>query len=94
MNQLLRTKFSELYRPAIRGNGLVHGLCILLSSFGADYGDSLRVVLLAVSAHWALFFLIILRRPTSPTSWDLRLLHWGFIPLVLAIAATSSIYYR
>jgi hypothetical protein len=94
MNQLLRTKISELYRPAIRGNGLVHGLCILLNSFCLDGGFLLRLTVLAAAAHWTLFLLIIMRRPTSPTPLDLRILHWGFIPLVLAIAAAGGFYNR
>ena len=53
---------------------------LLLSSLLLDGGHTFRVWLIAACAHWTAIGLIIGRRSTAPTKWDLGLIRYAYVP--------------
>jgi hypothetical protein len=67
------------------GSALVQtGIIILLSALIMDFGDTLRVNLVAALVFWGWTFVAIYRRPDKPAAMDLSLIRSGLIPFVIS----------
>ncbi|MCE9583394.1 MAG: hypothetical protein K8T20_12985 [Planctomycetes bacterium] len=59
-------------------------MALVATAFLLDCGTMLHVSLFAIAAHWAGILMVILRRPSAPTWFDLGLIRFGFIPVGVA----------
>jgi len=48
-----------------------------------DFGETLRVSLVALLLFWGWIFVAMYRRPEKPTTIDLKLIRWGTIPFAV-----------
>jgi len=75
------TSLSPEYRKATEFAVAQQFIAFVVTSLLLDGGMMLRVTLYAIASHWAVILVVIIRRPTSPTLFDLLLLGFGFIPV-------------
>ena len=72
------------YKDSIKF-ALVQQITILLLSAGVlDGGDMFSICLIPFLAFWTCVFLIRLRRPETPSRFDLLFIKWSYIPLCVA----------
>jgi len=55
----------------------------LLSVLVLDGGETARLSAIGLLIFWASVLMAIWRRPRDPTSFDLLLVRWGCLPLVV-----------
>jgi hypothetical protein len=73
--------FSESYRPAIR-RGIIWAFVLALwCSLVLDMGESLHSLFCALGGYVGLVLIVMLRRPKTPTAFDLILVAWA-VPLI------------
>lgn len=77
--------FSENYRSPLRCALAWIGLLALFCTGVLDYGASSRTFLYTVGVYVPLLLLIMLRRPSTPSRFDLFLIGSGF-PLFFLVA--------
>lgn len=73
--------FSHGYRGAIELAVAQQLIALVATAFLLDGGVLLRASLFAIAAHWVVILAVVLRRPLSPTRFDLGLVRFGFIPV-------------
>ncbi len=69
------------YREAIVFTLIQQVPCALLSMLMLDGGVMARICGITILGFWAAVALMMIRRPLSPTSFDIMFLRWGFFPL-------------
>ena len=95
---------ARLPRDPIPDSNPYHGplltalsLTVLLLGLAActmDYGETLRLSALAVVIFWGWVFYVRWRRPAFPTKWDLVLIEFGIIPMVVGfVMATHFVWH-
>lgn len=88
------SQFTEAYRRpihwALAQQLVVSTLCLL----ALDGGVLARECALVLMAFWSGALLIMMRRPVAPTSIDLRLIQFGFVPLMLLVELLSMLFHR
>ena len=65
-------------------------LFILLGTMTFDSGDFLRSVILSILGYWIVALIIVLRRPTLPSRFDLAVIRSGFIVILFIVVALIS----
>jgi hypothetical protein len=74
---------ASYWRPLL--NGLILQLVVLVSSgLLLDGGVTFQINMMAWAGFWGGVFVVLCRRPGSPTRFDLWFLRWGYLPLTLA----------
>ena len=81
-----RRLLSPAYRGAVLDALIVQAPIILLSGLLADGGAIVWICMKSALVFWAAIVLIVVRRPTAPSIWDLRFIRFGFL-LLLPICA-------
>ena len=76
---------SALYWPAIKFGVYVQAILGILSALVLDMGQTLSVFKVAFLCHWFGIFLLLARRPNSPTKADVVFIRWGTPLLMMAI---------
>lgn len=84
------TGYSPEYDQAFRTSVVVAAASGVLSALVLDNGVTGRAFFVAILCHMAMTSLIMARRPSSPTAFDLWLVRWGLIPLGLLIATVGT----
>jgi len=69
------------FRKAIRFTIVQHIMFLVCAGFILDGGTLLRMVLFSMAAHWVVIFTILIRRPKSPTRFDIGMIRTGFLPI-------------
>jgi hypothetical protein len=77
-------EFSPLYRPAVLGCLAVQAFLFILTGLMLDFGRMNKLCAIVIVAQWIGFFVVLGRRPLSPTQSDLWFIRWGSVPLLLA----------
>ena len=70
---------------------MFQAIFLLLGSTCFDNGDLLRWVILSIIAYWILALIIVIRRPQSPTRFDLAAIRSGFIVIFLLVIAFTGV---
>ena len=81
---------AEDYRRAIFSSLILQVILGFLAMMVLDGGRIAHTTGIAVLAFWAGAAVIILRRPKSPTEWDLFLVRFGFLPLLIMTFALAE----
>ena len=87
-------KLSPLYWPAIKFGMLVQAIFGILASLVLDMGKSLGIFKVAFLVHWLCIFLILARRPLSPTKADIVFVRWGTPLPMIAIALIAPLVWK
>jgi len=87
-------KISAQYGPALRLAIAQQSVPLLASAFILDGGVLLRAVLFSGIAHWILICVILLRRPSSPTRFDISAIRIGFLPMIVFAGAIAAFVSR
>ena len=66
-------------------------LTILLAALMLDFGETLRLSLVAIPLFWGWIFVAMYRRPDRPTTTDLIVIRWGTIPFVICFVLAVRI---
>ena len=67
---------------------------MLIAALILDGGFILRCFGIGLLAHGCLIAIICLRRPSSPTSLDLGLIRYGFLPIALVVSRAVTFVYQ
>jgi hypothetical protein len=84
----------EAYWPAFRTALIWQAGLGLLSLLMLDMGQTARVWAIALMCHLAIIWLILIRRPLTPTRLDLATIRYAALPLMIAIAAFGPVLLR
>jgi hypothetical protein len=77
-----RRLLSPAYRSAVLDATIVQAPILFLSGLAADGGAAAWICMKAALVFWAAVVLIAIRRPQSPSKWDLRFIRFGFLLLL------------
>jgi hypothetical protein len=78
------------YRRAIYDALILQVVLTLITMMVLDGGHIAHTTGIAVLAFWSGAAVIIIRRPTAPTQTDLRLIRFGFLPLLIVTFMLSE----
>jgi hypothetical protein len=87
-------EFSPAYRTPLRFAVAQHFIVILLTAFLLDGGAMLRASSFAVAAHWVVIVVVMCRRRSAPTGFDLGLIRVGFLPVAIIAGAIAGLLGR
>ncbi len=82
---------SDKYISPIRDSFALQVLFALLGSIIIDNGFCARAVIISIAAYWAGFLLIAIRRPRTPTKWDLLIVRWGFLVILFVAVPVATL---
>src|SRR5262249_31952460 len=83
---------SDTYRSPLRRALIIQLVAVVLSGLMVDYGRIFaRITLIAGVAFWVGVLLMMVRRPQAPTAWDLWMVRWGFLPLLLFLQVIARL---
>jgi len=64
----------------------IQAILAVLTALMLDSGETHRVFWVSVLCQWATVFIILVHRPMAPTKWDLAIVRYGVIPLLIVVA--------
>ena len=70
---------------------IFQAIFLLLGSIALDLGEQLRWTILSIIAYWITALIIVIRRPQSPTRFDLAAIRSGFIVIFLLVIAFTGV---
>ena len=91
MRAIASTRFSPLYRPAISSAVIQQTAMLVQAVLILDGGGTFRGCCVAALAHWAAIVMIVARRPSSPTRFDLAIVRYGFWMMFLLMLPAAPI---
>ena len=81
--------FHESYRPVLKFGIISAILLLLLPALALDMGECAIAYLQALAIYLSLVLIVLFRRSSSPTKFDLFALKWGFVILFFLCIALS-----
>jgi len=84
----------ESYRGPLMSAVVLSGTILVLSALVLDFGETLRVNLVALLLFWGWIVVVLYRRPEKPTALDLWLVRWGILPFVICFLVVVQIVWR
>lgn len=66
-------------------------LVFVLVSLGTVTGQMLMWVLYSLAIYWVMTFIMIARRPRSPTRVDLIVIRYGFFVILAAVIGSTTV---
>ena len=85
---------SESYSSPL-WRALIHsGIIAILSVLMLDGGETARLSGIGLAVFWAWVFAAIWRRPQNPTAFDLLLIRWGCLPLIVGFEVAIWVVWR
>jgi hypothetical protein len=72
----------------------IQAVLAVLTALTLDLGQIQRAFWVAMLCHWATVFIVVLRRPMTPTKFDLAIVRYGIIPLLLIVATFGPLLLR
>jgi hypothetical protein len=85
---------SRPYWPALRNALLLQSVLGMFTALLLDGGRSFTFFGVALLAHWIGIILIVARRPTTPTEFDLSFIRIGILPIFVLTGAISPLVWR
>jgi hypothetical protein len=87
-------QFSPKYGPALRACFCLQAAFFLLTAMVLDTGRLNRMCQLAIVGQWLGIFLVLGRRPLSPTLSDLLFIRYGIMPLLVAMPFLAGLVWK
>ena len=87
---MITIPLAKEYKRPVYDALILQAIVCVLSGMVLDGGRFAHTVFLALLAFWCGATMIILRRPKAPTKWDLVLVQFGFLPLVMLTFALAG----
>ena len=87
-----KSDISRLYKAAFIKTYIQQGLVLFFASLMLDGGFTLYACILAAVLYWMGTGIIIARRPLLPTTFDIGLISYSFIPLAFITSFISWIW--
>jgi hypothetical protein len=91
---LANVSISEAYRGPLYSALLFSGTIAVLSALMLDGGEAARLSAIGLLVFWGWIFVGICKRPRNPTSFDLFLVRWGCLPLVLGFQVMVHVVWQ
>ena len=88
------TDYSPEYNAAFKTALLVQAVLAIVTALVLDFGQTHRAFWVAFLCQWAMAWIILLRRPTHPTRFDLSLVRYGIVPLLSIVAGVGPWFLR
>jgi hypothetical protein len=82
------------YWPAMRMALIWQGVLGVLSALLLDFGQTFRVFGVAFLCHWAIIWIVLFRRPLTPTRFDLWIVRYATLPLMILIGGFAPAWLR
>ena len=82
------------YRDSLSSTILLTGIIVVLSALVTDFGETLRINLIAVLLYWGWIFVSMYRRPEKLTTLDFWLIRWGIFPFVICFWTVVQAVWR
>jgi hypothetical protein len=89
-----RVTIPEIYRGPLWSAVVLSGTILVLSALVVDFGETLRVNLVALLLFWGWIVVALYRRPEKPTAIDLWLVRWGILPFVICFLVVVQTVWR
>ncbi|MEN6496011.1 MAG: hypothetical protein ABFD16_17150 [Thermoguttaceae bacterium] len=83
---------SSTFAPVVKSAILQQVVVGVLAALMLDGGLAARAAIVGIAAYWLTTGMIVVRRPTAPTTLDLVWIKFGF--LLVFLAAIASFYLR
>jgi hypothetical protein len=77
----LKLPVADTYRSAFRLALLQQIPWAMLCLLMLDFGRSAKICGIAMLAFWVAAFIMMARRPESPTRFDMGFIRWAFFPI-------------
>ena len=90
-HQKLTAQISESYIQDLGFSAVFQMLLLLLTALGAIDGQLLMWVLYSLPIYWLMAFVMIARRPQSPTRVDLMVIRYGFFVILVAVVSATML---
>ena len=74
---------SDRYQRPLLMAMVISTIIAILSALTLDGGETARLTGIGLLVYWAWVVVAVWRRPDNPTSIDLLLIRWGFLPLII-----------
>ena len=79
-------EYSSKYNAAFRSALLIQASLALLTALVLDFGQTHRAFWVAFVCQWATVWIILFRRPIDPTWFDMAIVRFGIIPILILVA--------
>jgi hypothetical protein len=86
--------YSREYNSAFLVAGLIQFFFLVFAALMLDGGHLLRTVCIAALGHWAAALIVLLRRRTNPTPFDIMLVKYGFLAMLVIVYAIGPALVR
>jgi hypothetical protein len=84
--------YSPSFNSAMWTGLKIQGVLAVLTALMLDFGQTHRAFWVSMLCQWATVFIILLRRPTSPTKVDLVIVRYGIVAFLLVIANFGPLF--
>jgi hypothetical protein len=79
-------RISRKYHGALVNAIVWSAVIVAIAACILDFGETLRLSLIAILLYWGWIVVTMYRRPETPTTMDLWLVRWGGLPLVISFS--------
>ncbi len=86
--------YSPEYNAAFKTGLLIQFGLAVLTALILDFGHTHRAFWVAFLGQWAMVWILLVRRPTHPTRFDLAVVRYGIIPLLFLVAIAGPVFLR
>jgi hypothetical protein len=87
-------RISPLYWPAFTFAGVLQGVLGISTALLLDGGRIFALFQIASLGYWLAAFLIVKRRPLTPTKGDIVLIRWGIVFLLVATGNVAPFVWK
>jgi hypothetical protein len=78
-------RIAATYWRPLRDGLILQSVLLVLSGLLLDGGLTAEINLIAWAAFWGGILVLLVRRPEMPTRFDLWVLRWGYLPLLVVV---------
>ena len=83
------TRYSPEYNAALKTGLLIQAVLAVATALVLDFGQTHRAFWVAFLCQWAMVWIMLFRRPNNPTWFDLLLVRYGIVPLLIIVAGAG-----
>ncbi|XZE36226.1 hypothetical protein SH501x_001784 [Pirellulaceae bacterium SH501] len=83
------THYSPEYNAAFKTGLLIQAVLAVVTALVLDFGQMHRAFWVAFLCQWAMVWIMLFRRPVNPTWFDLSLVRYGIVPLLITVAGAG-----